>query len=140
MGNNFRNLLMPGNKSYEGRLLVHTENGNENQVSALHLFIPPWWWFSYIISCCKIKLRNAMKLTIAMPRFCLVFLIYLVITHLTTWSFLRDTRNYETYKEEFLHSVIVTKAWPQNDKYIVFPIQCNINIKTAKFIGQKWHI
>ena len=31
MGNNFRNLLMQGNKSYEGRLLVHTENGNENQ-------------------------------------------------------------------------------------------------------------
>ena len=128
MGNNFRSLLMPGNRSYEGRLLVHTENGNENQVLTLHLFIPPWWWFSYIISCCEIKLGNAMKLTISMPRFCLVFLIYLVITHLTTWSFLRDTRNYETSKEEFLHSVIVTMPWPQNYKYIVFLMQCNINV------------
>ena len=41
MGNDFRSLLMPGNRSYEGRLLVHTENGNENQVLTLHLFIPP---------------------------------------------------------------------------------------------------
>ena len=89
---------------------------------SLHLFIPPWWWFSYIISCCKIKLGNAMKLTISMPRFCLVFLIYLVITHLTTWSFLRDTRNYETSKEIFLHSVIFTMPWPHNYKYIVFHI------------------
>ena len=132
MENNFRSLLMPGNRSYEGRLLVHTENGNENQVLTLHLFIPPWWWFSYIISCCEIKLGNAMKLTISMPRFCLVFLIYLVITHLTTWSFLRDTRNYETSKEIFLHSVIFTMPWPHNYKYIVFHMQCNINIQTAK--------
>ena len=41
MGNYFRNLLMPGNKDYEGRLLVHTENGIGNQGLTLYLFILP---------------------------------------------------------------------------------------------------
>ena len=39
MGNYFRNFLMPGNKGYEGRLLVHTENGIGNQGLTLYLFI-----------------------------------------------------------------------------------------------------
>ena len=31
MENNFRSLLMPGNRSYEGRLLVHSENGEKSR-------------------------------------------------------------------------------------------------------------